>query len=138
MECSTNGSKPRRDVFTVVPFALSFKDMSPPTKELIKITFELKISHGEHPVLRWNINNIFIRTVPSGNIKADKEKYTEKIDDFIATIMALDCAIMNGNKNSNQYMMIEDFLLFRDKYKSLILNYQRKLLDYIIAIDRFL
>lgn len=85
--------------FTVVPFGQGFKDMSPPTKELMKLTLEQKIAHGEHPVLRWNMDNIFIRTDPAGNIKADKEKSTEKIDGAIATIMALDRAIRCGNNN---------------------------------------
>ena len=46
------------------------------------------------------MDNIFIRTDPAGNIKADKEKSTEKIDGVIATIMALDRAIMCGNETS--------------------------------------
>lgn len=86
--------------YTVVPFGQGFKDMSPPTKELMKLTLEQKIAHGGHPVLHWNMDNIFIRTDPAGNIKADKEKSTEKIDGAIATIMALDRAIRNGNVNS--------------------------------------
>ena len=85
--------------FTVVPFGQGFKDMSPPTKELMKLTLEQKIAHGGHPVLRWNMDNIFVRTDPAGNIKADKEKSTEKIDGAIATIMALDRAIRCGNDN---------------------------------------
>ena len=86
--------------FTVVPFGQGFKDMSPPTKELMKLTLEQKIAHGAHPVLRWNMDNIFIRTDPAGNIKADKEKSTEKIDGAVATIMALDRAIRCGNNNA--------------------------------------
>lgn len=86
--------------FTVVPFGQGFKDMSPPTKELMKLTLEEKIAHGGHPVLRWNMDNIFIRTDSSGNIKADKEKSTEKIDGAIAMIMALDRAIRCGNDNT--------------------------------------
>ena len=85
--------------FTVVPFGQGFKDMSPPTKELMKLTLEQKIAHGGHPVLRWMMDNIFIRTDPAGNIKADKEKSTEKIDGAVATIMALDRAIRCGNDN---------------------------------------
>lgn len=85
--------------FTVVPFGQGFKDMSPPTKELMKLTLEQRIAHGGHPVLRWNMDNIFVRTDPAGNIKADKEKSTEKIDGAIATIMALDRAIRCGNNN---------------------------------------
>ena len=38
--------------FTGVPFGQGFKDMSPPTKELMKLTLEQRIAHGNHPVLR--------------------------------------------------------------------------------------
>ena len=84
--------------FTVVPFGQGFKDMNPPTKELMKLTLEKKLAHGGHPVLRWMMDNIYIRRDPAGNIKADKEKSTEKIDGAIATIMGLDRAIRCGNQ----------------------------------------
>ena len=42
-------------------------------------------------------DNIFIRTDPAGNIKADKEKSTEKIDGVIGLIIALDRAVRCGN-----------------------------------------
>ena len=86
--------------FTVVPFGQGFKDMSPPTKELMKLVLEERVAHGGHPVLRWMMDNIFIRTDPAGNIKPDKEKSTEKIDGAVATIMALDRAIRCGNDTS--------------------------------------
>lgn len=86
--------------FTVVPFGQGFKDMSPPTKELMKLVLEQKLAHGGNPVLRCNMDNIFIRRDPVGNIKADKEKSTEKIDGVIATIMALDRAIRCGNQKT--------------------------------------
>ena len=86
--------------FTVVPFGQGFKDMSPPTKELMKLVLEQRIAHGGHPVLRWMMDNIFIRTDPAGNIKPDKEKSTEKIDGAVAAIMALDRAIRCGNDTS--------------------------------------
>jgi len=86
--------------FTVVPFGQGFKDMSPPTKELMKLVLEQKIAHGGHPVLRWMMDNIFIRNDPAGNIKPDKEKSTEKIDGAVATIMALDRAIRCGNDSA--------------------------------------
>jgi phage terminase large subunit-like protein len=75
--------------FTVVPFGQGFKDMSPPTKELMKLTLEQKIAHGGHPVLRWMMDNIFIRTDPAGNIKLDKEKSTEKIDGTVDNYSAI-------------------------------------------------
>ena len=83
--------------FTVVPFGQGFVSMSPPTKELMKLVLEQKIAHGGNPLLRWNMDNICIRTGPAGNIKADKAKSTEKIDGAIALIMALDRAIRCGN-----------------------------------------
>jgi len=86
--------------FAVVPFGQGFASMSPPTKELMKLTLEKRIAHGGHPVLRWMMDNIFIRTDPAGNIKMDKAKSTEKIDGAVATVMALDRAIRCGNDTS--------------------------------------
>ena len=40
------------------------------------------------------MDNIYIRTDPAGNVKADKEKSTEKIDGAVATIIGLDRAIV--------------------------------------------
>lgn len=89
--------------FTVVPFGQGFKDMSPPTKELMKLTLEKKIAHGGHPALTWMMDNIYVRTDPAGNIKPDKEKSTEKIDGAVALIMALDRAIRNESKGGSVY-----------------------------------
>lgn len=89
--------------FTVVPFGQGYKDMSPPTKELMKLTLEEKIAHGGHPVLRWMLDNVYVRQDPAGNIKMDKEKSTEKIDGGIATVMALDRAIRNGGTTGSVY-----------------------------------
>ena len=97
--------------FTVVPFGQGFKDMSPPTKELMKLTLEQKIAHGGHPVLRWMMDNIYIKTDPAGNIKPDKEKSTERIDGAVATIMALDRAIRCGHGSSGESVYNERGLL---------------------------
>lgn len=89
--------------FTVVPFGQGFKDMSPPTKELMKLTLEQRIAHGGQPVLRWNMDNVFIRTDPAGGIKMDKAKSTEKIDGAVAMVMALDRAIRNEGSSGSVY-----------------------------------
>ena len=81
--------------FTVIPFGQGYRDMSPPTKELMKLTLENRIAHGGNKVLSWMMDNIHIRTDPAGNIKPDKEKSTERIDGAVALIMALDRAIRN-------------------------------------------
>ena len=89
--------------FTIVPFGQGYKDMSPPTKELMKLVLEKKIAHGGNEVLEWMVDNIYIKTDPAGNIKPDKEKSTEKIDGAIAMIMALDRAIRHGGQPESIY-----------------------------------
>jgi len=86
--------------FIVVPFGQGYKDMSPPTKELMKLVLEGKIAHGGNPVLRWMMDNIYVKTDPAGNIKPDKEKSTERIDGAVALIMALDRAIRHEGSGS--------------------------------------
>ena len=81
--------------------------MSPPSKELMRLTLDKKLAHGGHPALRWMVDNIYVRTDPAGNIKPDKEKSTERIDGAVATIMALDRAIrhsgdIDGNSVYNE------------------------------------
>jgi len=77
-----------------VPFGQGFKDMSPPTKELMKLTLEQKIAHGGHPVLRWMMDNIYI-----------------KIDGAVAAIMGLDRSIRCGN-NSGESVYDNRGILF--------------------------
>lgn len=86
--------------FTVVPFGQGFKDMSPPTKELYNLVLSEKIAHSGHPVLRWMMDNVYVRRDPAGNIKPDKEKSSEKIDGAVAMIMGLDRAIRCENCES--------------------------------------
>lgn len=89
--------------FTVVPFGQGYKDMSPPSKELMKLSLEKKLAHSGNPVLRWMMDNIYVKTDPAGNIKPDKEKSTEKIDGAVALIMALDRAIRNKGDEGSVY-----------------------------------
>ena len=98
--------------FTVVPFGQGFKDMSPPSKELMKLALEGKLAHGGHPVLAWMADNITVRQDPAGNIKPDKQKSTEKIDGIVALIMALDRAIRCGSVESSESVYDERGLLF--------------------------
>lgn len=69
-------------------------------EELMKLALEKRLDHGGHKVLKWMMDNIHVRTYPAGNIKPDKEKYTEKIDGVVALIMALDRSIRHEKKDS--------------------------------------
>ena len=102
--------------FTVVAFGQGFKDMSPPSKELMKLVLEERIAHGGNPVLRWMMDNISVRTDPAGNIKPDKEKSTERIDGAVATIMALDRAIRCGSEPQGSIYDERDMLII-DTYR---------------------
>ena len=91
------------DGFTMIPFGQGFRDMSPPTKELMRIVLERRLNHGGHPILRWNMDNAYVRTDPAGNLKIDKERSTEKVDGAVALVMALDRAMKNQNTGSSVY-----------------------------------
>jgi phage terminase large subunit-like protein len=97
--------------FTVVPFGQGFKDMSPPTKELMRLVLSKKIAHGGHPVLRWMADNIVIRTDPAGNIKVDKEKSSEKIDGIVALIMGLARAMVNPTDEGSSIYDRRDMII---------------------------
>lgn len=90
-----------QDGFNMIPFGQGFRDMSPPSKELMRLVLEEKLNHGGHPVLRWNMNNAYVRTDPAGNIKIDKQRSTEKVDGAVALVMALDRA--TRSKGSSVY-----------------------------------
>ena len=48
-------------------------------------------------------SHVVMRQDPAGNIKTDKEKFVEKIDGFVASIMALDRCIRNGTGSGSVY-----------------------------------
>jgi phage terminase large subunit-like protein len=51
-----------------------------------------------NPVLRWMIDNVSVRTGPSGNIMPQKPEHKmshKKIDGVVSLIMALDRALRN-------------------------------------------
>lgn len=72
-----------------------FASMNAPCKEFEKLVRGRRIAHGRHPVLRWNLANVSIRTDPAGNIKPDRVASTEKIDGVVALLMALNRAQAN-------------------------------------------
>jgi len=57
------------------------------------------------------LDNIFIRRDPAGNIKPDKEKSTEKIDEAVAMIMALDRAIRCVNSSDKSIYAAREILI---------------------------
>jgi phage terminase large subunit-like protein len=97
--------------FTVVPFGQGFKDMSPPTKDLMRLILSKQVAHGGHPVLRWMADNIVVRRDPAGNIKVDKEKSSEKIDGIVAMIMGLARAAVNPPEDDGSIYDERDMII---------------------------
>ena len=89
--------------FTVVRFGQGYKDMSPPTKELMRMVLALEIAHPNHPVLNWMMDNVVVTKDPAENIKIDKAKSSEKVDGPVAMVMALSRAIAGGGTSASVY-----------------------------------
>lgn len=90
------------DGFEVVPVTQSFRNLSGPTKELIRRVGKRKIIHFGNPVLKWAIGNAaahFDGRLPVGAkvedhldkipIMLSKRKSTDKIDPAAALVLAL-------------------------------------------------
>lgn len=88
---------------TMVAFGQGYVSMSAPTKELLRLTLDSKLTHGGHPVLRWMADNVVVSTDPAGNVKPNKAKATAKIDGIVAGIMGLDRATRHGAAKRSVY-----------------------------------
>ena len=88
------------DGYTLCKYGQGFKDMSPAAKDLMRLTLQKRLAHGGHPVLRWNMDNITIKMDEAENIKPDKARSTEKIDGAVATMMALERAVVAYDPSS--------------------------------------
>ena len=82
--------------FPLVQVGQGFATMSGPTKEFLRLVASERYRHGGNPVVRWQAASLVTRTDPSGNLKPDKAKSTDKIDSMVAAIMALDRAIRHA------------------------------------------
>ena len=73
----------------LVEFRQTFASFAGPTKEFERLVSARKIEHGGHPVLRWMASNVAVKLDPSGNMRPDKAKSSDKIDGIVAGIMGL-------------------------------------------------
>jgi phage terminase large subunit-like protein len=72
-----------------VPFGQGYRDQSPSLENLQTITVEERLRHGSHPLLNMAARNAIAVQDPSGNIKIDKAKSTQRIDPLIALHQAV-------------------------------------------------
>lgn len=81
----------------MVPVRQGFASLSPPTKELLRLLLDgsagkPRFRHGANPLVRWQASHMAVETDPAGNVKPSKRRAADKIDGFVAAIMALDRA----------------------------------------------
>jgi len=88
--------------FGITQFGQGFKDMSAPTKELLKLVLNRQLKHGGNPVLRWMASNVAAETDAADNVKPSKKHSTERIDGIVALIMAIGRA-MGGAEQASTY-----------------------------------
>jgi len=64
------------------------KSFSEPAKDILVKTMQGQINHGNNPVLRWCADNLVMVPDANENIRPAKDKATDRIDGFVALIMA--------------------------------------------------
>ncbi len=89
--------------FQMVEVRQGAKSMNEPAKDLLVHVMTEKIRHGAHPVLRWNADNLVMRSDPNGNVAPDKERATEKIDGMVALIMAWSRSMLKSEPAKSVY-----------------------------------
>ena len=70
-----------------------YKDMNAPMKFLYDYVVNGSIAHNGHPVLRWCADNLAVEIDGAENVKARKDKSSDRIDLIVALTMALGIAI---------------------------------------------
>ncbi|MDR1464315.1 MAG: terminase large subunit [Oscillospiraceae bacterium] len=80
--------------FKMIEFRQGFPSFNPPTKEFYRLILRQEIAHAGHPVLRWMVENVSVDTDPTGSLKPNKTKSTERIDGAVAAIMAMGRAML--------------------------------------------
>lgn len=75
--------------------------LNAPMKLLEALVVEGRIRHNANPVAAFNANNLCVYQDPTGLIKPDKAKSTEKIDGMVALVNALALASTAGDDTTS-------------------------------------
>lgn len=77
------------DGLPAVEMRQGWATMAPAVKELERVIVGRRFTHGGHPVLRWNFENIAVHTDTAGNRMFHKGKSRDRIDGAVAAAMAV-------------------------------------------------
>jgi len=87
--------------FGMVEFQQTFMGFNEAMKVFEREVYKRRIAHNNNPVLTWNLMNVVARIDPSGNIRPDKEKGSNKIDGAVALIMALGRGMIHAEETED-------------------------------------
>jgi phage terminase large subunit-like protein len=88
---------------TMVEVPNNVKHFSEPMKMLEALVLEGRLHHDGNPVMRWMVSNVVCHTDAKGNIYPRKERDENKIDGVVATIMALNRALLAPEDTGSVY-----------------------------------
>lgn len=87
----------------LVKFRQGDVSMNPAMVDLYKLVLTQKLAHGGNPILSWHCSNTVVEPGPTGLIKPDKQKATEKIDGIVALVMAVGRAMLHQGPAVSAY-----------------------------------
>jgi phage terminase large subunit-like protein len=101
----------QREGLEVVSISQRTGTLNAPCKLLEALVVERRLKTGSHPnpVAAWAANHVCVYTDPTGMIKPDKQKSTEKIDAIVAAVNALALASTSddGSDDPAAYQIID-------------------------------
>lgn len=80
----------------LIPFGQGFRDMSPAVDQIEEDVTAHLVEHGGNPVLTWAASNAVATYDAANNRKLDKSKARNRIDPFVALVMA-NCIASRGD-----------------------------------------
>ena len=82
----------------MVQMAQSARAMTASTSELLRLIAAGQFHHGRSGIMRWQAGNAVTRGDPSGNVKIDRQRSSEKVDGLVAAVMGLDRALRRSDQ----------------------------------------
>jgi phage terminase large subunit-like protein len=86
------------DGIEMVEFRQGIRSLSEPSKEFEAMIKSRSIAHGGHPVMRWCVSNVAVKTDAQGNYMPAKDKSTDRIDGVAASVIAIGRAMRHTSE----------------------------------------
>jgi phage terminase large subunit-like protein len=91
------------DGLQMVAYPMTAPAMNGPMVEIDTLVAHERLNHGNNPVLTWNAMNVVVETDTNENMRPNKRKSPDRIDGFVATLMALGRAIVQESEPESPY-----------------------------------